>query len=147
MTGTKDMDASTNECPRAGLPPLAVDLDRTLLRTDSLVEQFLSVFCRTPWRATKTLVKLREGRAHFKRAVIAAGAVDPDALLFNEELLSYLQTERAKGRALHLVTAADQSVADIVAEKTGIFDSAVGSTDGHNLKGRNKLSHLEGRFP
>jgi 4-hydroxybenzoate polyprenyltransferase len=141
------MDAAAPEARDGTQFPLAVDLDRTLIRTDSLVEQFLTVFCRLPWRAAKTLLKLREGKAKFKEAVIELSTFDPDVLLFNEDLLEYLHAERERGRPLHLVTAADQRLADIVAERVGIFESASGSCQGHNLKGKNKLNHLEERFP
>ena len=141
------MDISAYEGSQADLAPLAVDLDRTLIKTDSLVEQFLTVLCRSPWQALKTLLRLREGKARFKEALITVSAVDAEALLFNEELLEYLRAERHRGRELHLVTAADQSVADVVAETTGLFASATGSTAGHNLKGMNKLEHLRERFP
>lgn len=141
------MDAAIRDAPDCDSPPLAVDLDRTLIRTDSLVEQFLTAFCRTPWEAAKTLTKLREGKARFKEAVIAVNAVDPEALLFNDELLEYLHLEWRRGRKLHLVTAADQRVADVVAQKLGIFESATGSCKGHNLKGKNKLAYLEQHFP
>ena len=129
------------------LPPLAVDLDRTLIRTDSLVEGFLQGLFRHPRKALHALTALRNGRAAFKRAVTSAVVLDASHLLFNEEVLDYLRDQHRHGRELHLVTAADQSVADLVAAKTGMFASAVGSNPEVNLKGPHKLSFLEGRFP
>ena len=127
--------------------PLAVDLDRTLLLTDTLVEQFLGAAFRSPWNALRTLVTLRSGRAAFKHAVLNATTVDPTSFLFNEELIAYLREQKQTGRELHLVTAADQGTADLVANTVGIFDSATGSTPPINLKGRHKCAYLEQRFP
>lgn len=131
----------------AGNWPLAVDLDRTLLRTDSLVELFLLSFFRSPWEATKLLRHLRTGKACFKEALVSSGAIDPYSFLFNEELVDYLRKQHERGRPIHLVTAADQRLADAVAEKIECFSSATGSTKGVNLKGANKLKHLEEQFP
>lgn len=127
--------------------PLAVDLDRTLLLTDTLVEQFLGMALRSPWNALRTLVKLRSGRASFKHAVLNGTTVDPASLLFNQKLVAYLQEQKQAGRELHLVTAADQGTADIIASHIGIFDSATGSTPPVNLKGLHKCAYLEQRFP
>ncbi|MFT8417525.1 MAG: UbiA family prenyltransferase [Acetobacter sp.] len=127
--------------------PLAVDLDRTLLVTDTLVEHFLGAAFRSPWRAVKALAMLRAGRASFKRAILQGTAIDPDSLLYNRDLVAYLQEQKRAGRALHLVTASDQITADLVARNVGIFDSATGSTPPVNLKGRHKLAYLEQRFP
>src|SRR5262249_54069439 len=48
---------------------------------------------------------------------------------------------------IHLVSAADQSIVDQVAQRVGLFDSAVGSRDGVNLKGAKKAAYLRERFP
>jgi 4-hydroxybenzoate polyprenyltransferase len=129
------------------MPPLAVDLDRTLLLTDSLVEQVLTVLFRHPRAAFGALTGLFHGRAELKRRVTTVAAVTAAELVFDDELIGYLRKEKDNGRALHLVTAADQRIADLVAGATGLFDSATGSKDGLNLKGANKLAHLERRFP
>ncbi|MAB13889.1 hypothetical protein [Parvibaculum sp.] len=122
--------------------PLIVDLDRTLLRTDTLIEQFLILFLAAPRKALSALHKLRKGKAFFKEAVIDLSPVSPDALVLNEELLGYLLEQREKGRPLHLITAADQRGADAAAQKVRIFDQVIGSSDGHNLKGANKRDYL-----
>lgn len=127
--------------------PLAVDLDRTLLLTDTLVEQFLIIAFRHPWQALKALAVLRQGRAAFKQAVLRIAAIDPGIFLFNQHFVAYLQAQKRAGRELHLVTAADQETADLVARDIGIFDSATGSSPPINLKGRHKLGYLEQRFP
>lgn len=127
--------------------PLVVDLDRTLIRTDSLTEQFLVGLCQRPWRTVRTLFELRKGKAAFKSAVFRLGNLHTDAMIYNQELLDYLKAEKRAGRRLHLVTAANQGVADAIGRELGIFDSHIGSSAEENLKGQQKLTYLERAFP
>lgn len=127
--------------------PLIVDLDRSLLHTDTLIEQFLVLLLTAPFSALSTLRKLPFGRAAFKKAVIDRSPVNTNALAINQELMTYLTEQREAGRSLHLVTASDQRTADAVAGHLGIFDTAIGSREGHNLKGVNKRDYLLERFP
>lgn len=127
--------------------PLVVDLDRTFLRSDTLIEQFLSLLFRSPFKALLALRRLSSGRAAFKEEVTSRAPLSGDGLAVNEELLEYLLAQRDAGRTLHLVTAADQRVADVVAEKFGIFESATGSSDRRNLKGHAKRDYLVEAFP
>lgn len=127
--------------------PLIVDLDRTLLKTDTLIEQFLVLLIKAPRAALRSLLALRQGKASFKRAIIDDAPLDAEALAINETLLEYLNDQRDQGRALHLVTAADQRVADAVAGKIEIFESAVGTNRDHNLKGIHKRDYLVETFP
>jgi len=145
-TTDKTRKLATGETEVSSLP-LAVDLDRTLIRTDSLIEHFLSSLFRHPRTTFLALRSLREGKAVFKKTVMSIAAMDGRNFPFNEQLVEYLRREKSEGRELHLVTAADQSVADFVAAEAGIFDSAVGSNNGHNLRGRHKLDYLQRRFP
>jgi 4-hydroxybenzoate polyprenyltransferase len=47
---------------------------------------------------------------------------------------------------VHLVTAADQKIADGMAAAFGLLDSAIGSDGASNLKGETKLAHIQRRF-
>lgn len=140
-------DATSSTPPEIMVLPLIVDLDRTLLKTDTLVEQFLVVLFSAPVVALRALQKLRTGKAAFKAAVIDAAPIDVDTLVLNQDLLEYLKTQKRNGRPLHLVTAADQRVADAVAERVGLFDTATGTNDNHNLKGQHKRDYLLQTFP
>lgn len=129
------------------LLPLIVDLDRTLLKTDTLIEQFLELLFSSPVAAVRALASISQGRAGFKRRVIDGAPLNVDGLVFNEDFVTYLHAQKAIGRPLHLVTAADQRVADAVAGHLALFDSAVGTNADHNLKGVNKRDYLLSAFP
>nr|WP_255466936.1 UbiA family prenyltransferase [Roseicella aquatilis] len=127
--------------------PLAVDLDGTLLATDTLHEGLVAALLRDPVSLPGLLRALLRGRARFKQEVSRAAPADAAILPLRKPFVEWLEAQRAAGRRLHLVTAADQSVADAVAEHLAIFDSATGSDGSRNLKGAEKAAWLRRRFP
>ena len=129
------------------LKPLVVDLDGTLTTSDSLVEAMLSVLFQRPETLVPACRSLLKGRASFKQFLADLGVYSPNSLPLRDDLLAYLVAEQKAGRQLHLATAANQSVADGIAARVGIFSSALGSSDGVNVKGKVKLAHLKERFP
>jgi 4-hydroxybenzoate polyprenyltransferase/phosphoserine phosphatase len=131
----------------APLLPLAVDLDGTLLATDTLHEGLVAALVRDPASVPGLLRSLLQGRAHFKQQVSRAAPANAAILPLRKPFVAWLEAQRAAGRRLHLVTAADQSVADAVAGHLEIFDSATGSDGTRNLKGAEKAAWLRERFP
>ena len=126
--------------------PLIVDLDGTLLATDTLVEELVQIAATKPLKLPGLLAGLLRGRAYFKRAVHGAAALDVNYMPIRQGVLDLINTERAAGRDVHLVTAAPQETAVAIAKAFPLFDSVIGTTHGHNLRGREKLSHLQSRF-
>ena len=126
---------------------LVVDLDGTLIRSDTFIEMIVGGLFRYPLDTLMALFSLRKGRAIAKRKLSESIPFETDNLPFNPELLSYIKREKESGRELHLVSAADQSIVDKISERFGIFKSAVGSNGKNNLKGHAKASYLAKRFP
>ena len=126
--------------------PLVIDLDRTLILADSLQEAFAKLLFSKPIRALASLGALLQGRAAFKAAIAGHDIPDVTCMPYRTPLVDLLRQEKARGRPIHLVTAADQKIADAVAGHLGLFDSATGSDGQRNLKGPHKLSYLRGRF-
>jgi 4-hydroxybenzoate polyprenyltransferase/phosphoserine phosphatase len=130
---------------RATRLPLCVDLDGTLIRSDTLIDSMTSGAGNwRVWSAFLTL--LSKGRAAMKREVAQIEPIDATSLPYNDELLQYLRAEKAQGRKLILVTAADQTTADAVATHLQIFDEVMASDGVHNLKGAHKAAALVERF-
>lgn len=127
--------------------PLVVDLDNTLLKTDTLVESLITLLFRSPLQLVVTLFALFKGRSHFKQAMTRAVTLDVDTLPVRADLMAFLETAKAEGQAIYLVTAADQSIADAVAQRFGLFAEAKGSEPGQNLKSDHKRDWLKTRFP
>ena len=133
--------------PNAAALPLAVDLDLTLLLTDSLWEQFVALIFNRPRALFAALVALLHGPARFKARLSQLYALDPASLPYRQDFLHYLKQQKASGRSLHLVTAADMSIARSVAAHVGLFDTVEASDAGVNLKGRRKAERLLETFP
>jgi 4-hydroxybenzoate polyprenyltransferase len=124
--------------------PLCVDLDGTLVRSDTLIEGLLSVL------GGPGILHLPElfasNRAAFKSKVAQLGPINPALLPYNEDVLAYLRAQKAAGRRLVLVTAADTLIAQGVAEHLGLFDEVLCSDGKTNLKGAAKAKALVDRF-
>ena len=128
------------------LIPLAVDLDGTLIHTDTLHESAVRALRAHPLSVLAMPFWLARGKAFLKQRLAAHSEFDPAALPYNGPLLDWLRAQKSQGRPLILCTAADQSMAMAVAEHTDLFDDVMASDGHHNLSSRNKASALEARF-
>mgnify|MGYP001794733736 CR=1 FL=1 len=131
-------DTPVQAPPRA----LVVDLDDTLVSTDTFMEQALVVLKAKPMAIFRMLVGLAKGRAHLKALVAAHTPLALQDLPYNDDVLDFLRHEKAAGRQIILATAADSGVAQTVADHLGIFDAVLSSTPGNNLKGPAKAAAI-----
>lgn len=126
--------------------PLIVDLDGTLINTDTLHESSLKVLRDSPFDALRIPFWLSQGKATLKRALADRVSFDPALLPYNQSLLDWLHIQRTQGRRLILCTASDHSFAQAIADHLGVFDEVMASDGTTNLAGQNKAQALEGRF-
>lgn len=127
--------------------PLIVDMDGTLIATDVLAEGIAAGVFAKPFSTLLAVFRLRGGRAPFKRRIAELDAADIEAIPVREEVQNWLSAEKANGREIHLVSAADEAMVRRVAQRVGLFESAQGSRDGINLRSRRKAAALKARFP
>jgi 4-hydroxybenzoate polyprenyltransferase/phosphoserine phosphatase len=127
--------------------PLCVDLDGTLVKSDTLVDSLMVLARRHPAAFLRTPLWAVKGKAYLKSQVASRVALDVDHLPYNRPLLDYLKEQHAAGRKLYLATGADAALARRIAAHLGIFDEVMASDGTVNLTGKNKLQHLEQRFP
>ncbi len=126
--------------------PIVVDLDDTLLRTDSFIE---SVFVLA---RTKRMILFKlplwwiTGIAHCKRRLAAAVIPEVHLLPYHTSFLVFLREQKALGRPLILAAAADEGVAREINRDIGIFDEIIASDGRINLRGKRKRDRLVGRF-
>ena len=126
--------------------PLCVDLDGTLVKSDTLVDSVL-VLARSNPRALLSIPGwLAKGKAGFKQHIADSVALDVAALPYNKPLLEFLKRQHASGRALYLATASNRRSAEAVAEYLGVFEDTLASGVDHNLSGANKLEAFRQRF-
>jgi len=106
----------------AALPPLCVDLDETLVKTDLLHETLLILLKRAPLAFLAIPGWLIKGRAYLKHQVALRTQMEVAHLPYRTELVEFLRLERARGRRLVLVTAADRLLAARVQEHLQLFE-------------------------
>lgn len=127
--------------------PLVVDLDGTLCKVDTLHEAWVQLISRNPVQAMKSLFAIPAGgRASFKAAVATHALPDPNTLPFDDDVIATIRQAKERGQKVYLATAADQRVAEAVAETMGGFHGIFASGDGVNLKGRQKAERLVAAF-
>jgi 4-hydroxybenzoate polyprenyltransferase len=140
-TPSLSMDAAA-EFPAAVLRPgtaLCVDLDGTLVKSDTLIDSVLALARQNPGALLHVPGWIAQGKAAFKRHITAAVTLDVEHLPYNRPLLDYLRAEHAAGRKIYLATAADHVIANRVAVYLGFFDGVLASDGATNLAGGNKL--------
>jgi 4-hydroxybenzoate polyprenyltransferase len=125
---------------------LCVDLDGTLVKSDTLVDSVLYLARYSPKSLLRIPGWISQGKAAFKRHVTSAVTLDVEHLPYNEPLIAFLRQQHAEGRKLYLATAADGALAERVAAHLGIFSGVLASDGANNLAGGNKLAAFQQRF-
>jgi 4-hydroxybenzoate polyprenyltransferase len=124
--------------------PICVDLDGTLVQTDTILEGLFAL--GASWCLVQALLKLPSGRAVFKSFVAQRTVLNPALLPYNESLLAWLRTQQAQGRRLILTTGADRKVAAAVASHLALFDEVIASDGVNNNKATAKAEILVRRY-
>ncbi len=127
-----------NECY-----PLFVDLDGTYTKTDLLFESFLVAFKQNPLIVFYCIHWLLKGKSYIKHQLSERANLNFELLPLNEELSSFLQAEKEKGRKIYLATASNEKYARKIVEQHPIFDGYISSSETLNLKGKEKLRKIE----
>jgi len=133
---------SETKSPTASSRPLCVDLDGTLVKSDTLVDSLLVLARTRPGLLWKLPSRLMRGKAAFKAFVTDSVTLDVARLPYNLKVLQFLQQEHVKGRPIYLTTGADSRVAQRVADNLRIFTSVLGSDGSTNLIAGKKLDRL-----
>jgi 4-hydroxybenzoate polyprenyltransferase/phosphoserine phosphatase len=126
--------------------PLCVDLDGTLVKTDTFAQALLLLIRTRPATIFSIPRWAFGGLAAFKRRIAQEIQLDPAALPVHPGLLLFLKSERSKGRELILVTASDALPAHAVAAHLGLFSDVMASDGVNNLKADRKRDSLVARF-
>ncbi len=126
--------------------PLCVDLDGTLVKSDTLLDSVLVLARQNPAALLRIPGWLQGGKARFKQEVTAAVTLDVQHLPYNRPLLEWLREQAGQGRSIYLATAADRGLAERVAGHLDIFRGVLASDGATNLAGGNKLAAFQERF-
>jgi 4-hydroxybenzoate polyprenyltransferase/phosphoserine phosphatase len=120
-----------------------LDLDGTLVRTDTLVESAIAFIKQSPFHLFLLAIWVLQGKAFLKAALAQRVSLDTNLLPYRTELVDYARQARAEGRTVVLATAAHHSIAQSVAQHLGIFERVLASSAEENLKGSQKLARIQ----
>jgi 4-hydroxybenzoate polyprenyltransferase len=126
--------------------PLCVDLDGTLVKSDTLFDGALQFLRRRPLESWRLGLWLVEGKAKLKTEVARSAPLDAARLPYNMEVLHFLQAQHREGREIYLTTGADGMLAERVAAHLGIFSGVLATDPAQNLTHTRKLARLTERF-
>lgn len=127
--------------------PLVLDLDHTLLKTDTLHEQALVFLKQSPLNIFKLVAWLTKGRAALKQKLGRAVDLDAQYLPLNSDIVALGQSASNAGRKVCIATAADNTIAQKVADNLAFPVDVIGSDGIINLKGKTKANRLKELFP
>lgn len=128
-------------------PPLIVDLDGCLIRSDLLFETAFAYIGTNPLRAFRLLIWVLRGRAHLKRRLAATAGLDLQLIPINERVDAYARRAKKTGREVYLATGSDEILARKIGTRFDFLDGVIASDGSSNLKGRRKAAELLRRFP
>lgn len=128
---------------------LYVDLDGSLLRTDTLWEQVI-LLLRRPWLLIGAFYALFKGKGPFKDYCLRnAGIPDIATLPLNEEVIAIMKLHVDMGIPVFLATASLREIAYEVSQTIPGISGIIASTRDMNIKGEHKahaiLEHAEGK--
>lgn len=126
--------------------PLCVDLDATLIRSDTLAEGVVRLIQQNIWYCFAILGWSLRGRAALRAKVAARVELDVSLLPVNEAFLEWLRQQRGAGRRLVLCSAASAHMAQRVGLHYGLFDEAIASDMQGTARGRQRADLLLVRF-
>lgn len=125
------------------LPPLYVDLDGTLIKSDLLLESFLELIKHNLLFIFLVPFWLLSGKAHLKQEIAKRVELRADLLPYNVELLAYLKEQKKLLRKIVLISASNQRLVDAMATHCACFDAAIGSDSTSNCSGARKLARIQ----
>ena len=122
--------------------PLCVDLDGTIISTDTLFESMLLSIKQKPVVLLLIPIWVLSGRANLKEKLSQIAIPNPEYLPYKEEVLDFIRTEKSNGRRIILVSATQRIIAESVAKYLGLFDEVLATDSSINLRSKNKKELL-----
>lgn len=128
------------------LLPIVVDLDGTLLHTDTLHESCLELLHHHSMQALLLPLWFMRGKAYLKQKISEKNNLNPEMLPYNLELIAWLKEKKILGHQLVLCTATDNKIALKIAAYLNFFDDVIASDGQINVAGKNKKDVLVNRY-
>lgn len=132
--------------PDAQTIPLVLDVDGTLLRTDLLLESFWAALGHDVSATLRATARHLRRPAALKQALAGIARPEIDLLPLTPGIEALMTRARAEGRAVHLVSGAEQGLVEALAARLDLPGPHYGSAPGRNLTRATKAALLEQLF-
>ena len=126
--------------------PLCVDLDGSLIATDTLWEGLVVLLMRKPLMIFQVITWLLAGKAILKKNVAEHTERSGEDWPVRNEVVEYINLAKAEGRKVYLVTGAAEKTALSLSKHLGLFDGVYHSDDEVNLTSKRKRDKLVDEF-
>jgi 4-hydroxybenzoate polyprenyltransferase len=126
--------------------PLCVDLDGTLIKTDSILEATILAVKKKPLIIFALFFWILKGKNYFKSTILNIAKPDAELFPYNQDVIRLINDAKSNDRAVVLTTASLQDVAEDVSAYLGLFDELIYSTENHNNRSGNKSKTLNDKF-
>lgn len=126
--------------------PLCVDLDGTLIKTDTLFEACLILFKQNFFILFNLVFWVFHGKSYLKGKVFSRVILPIETFPVSKTFLKFLESEHQKGREIVLVTASHRLIAEKIKTRFSFFSDIIATQCKINLKGQNKRLVLNERF-
>ena len=123
-------------------PAIVIDLDGTLIRSDLLIESFLSLIKANPLYVFAAVAWLFKGKANLKKEIAQRVDIPVETLPFNDAVIGYIQDKKDQGHRTALATASNRKYAEAIAGHVNLFDDVYASDEAINLSGSKKKAAL-----
>ncbi len=119
-----------------------IDLDGTFVKSDLLIENFLSAFKKNKLVIFYCFTWLFKGISTLKYELAKRSDVSASNLVINEEVHEFIKQRKAEGSEIILATASTQIDAEKIVKEFEVFDRYLCSTPEVNLKSKRKLDAI-----
>lgn len=126
--------------------PLCVDLDGSLIASDTLWEGLVALLMQKPLMIFQVIGWLLAGKAVLKKNVAEYTDRSGEDWPVRDEVVSYINQAKAQGRKVYLVTGAAQKTAEAISKHLGLFDGVYHSDEQINLTSTRKRDKLVQEF-
>jgi 4-hydroxybenzoate polyprenyltransferase/phosphoserine phosphatase len=126
-------------------PPLIVDVDGCLLRSDLLWEGFVRLAATRPRSVVGALASLRHGRAAVKEYVAGRVPLPLETMPLEPAVVRLMADARDQARRVILMSGAHRSQVEVLGARLGT-SGAFGSDGYTNLTGRTKLELIRAKY-
>jgi len=127
--------------------PLVIDLDGTLIKTNSLDETFLDALRADPLALWRLPIQCIIGRPAAKAFLAGKSPLDVETWPVRQDFLDYVEAQFKAGRKVVLASGADSRVAQAIAARFPFISEVISLDGACNMKGETKALGLRELLP